>query len=187
MKSPLQTAPTVGWTSDAYGTQNWKHFRSFEVVARLVKLYRISGRYMSHSLMFCLEIKMPWCQNPSWRRKKTSCGDISTALNMTRHKIKSDWLLYLSVKWLLGRASDIQSGQGCQSFCNQSEGLATWDYIVFSNNEYPRWKKTFSCCCTFENLFENHIWKSFCFLISTRILNNCFQHWYISWTLKSTY
>ncbi len=109
--------------------------------------------------MFCLEIKMPWCQNPSWRRKKTSCGDISTALNMTRHKIKSDWLLYLSVKWLLGQASDIQSGQGCQSFCNQSEGLATWDYIVFSNNEYPRWKKKRKK--TYSYFLLLHIWKPF--------------------------
>ncbi len=30
------------------------------------------------------------------------CGDISTTLNMTHHKMKRDWLLYLSVKWPLG-------------------------------------------------------------------------------------
>ncbi len=33
-----------GWRSDAYGTQKWRHLRSFEVVVRLVRLYRISWR-----------------------------------------------------------------------------------------------------------------------------------------------
>ncbi len=50
------------------------------------------------------------------------------ALNMTRHKTKRDWLLYLSVIWPLGRALAIQSGQSFQTFSRQSEGLAMWDY-----------------------------------------------------------
>ncbi len=40
----------VGWNSDAYGTQKWKHLRSFEVVVRLVRLYRISGRHVCRVL-----------------------------------------------------------------------------------------------------------------------------------------
>ncbi len=44
---------------DAYGTLIWKHFRNVEVVVGLVELYRISGRRVSRSLMFCLETKMP--------------------------------------------------------------------------------------------------------------------------------
>ncbi len=44
------------------------------------------------------------------------CGDISTPLNMTQHKTKRDWLLYLSVIWPLGRALTIQSGQSSQTF-----------------------------------------------------------------------
>ncbi len=46
------------------------------------------------------------------------CGDISTPINMTSHKMKRDWLLYLWVIWLLGRPLAIKSGR-------QSEGLAT--------------------------------------------------------------
>ncbi len=44
------------------------------------------------------------------------CGGISTPLNMTRHKTKCDWLLYLSVIWPLGQAFAIQSGQSSQTF-----------------------------------------------------------------------
>ncbi len=51
------------------------------------------------------------------------CRDISIPLNMTRHKTKRDWLLNLSVIWPLGRSLAIQSGQGSQTFCHQSEGL----------------------------------------------------------------
>ncbi len=55
-------------------------------------------------------------------------GDISTPQNVMRHKAKRDWLLYLSVIWLLGRALAIQTGQTSQTFSRQSEGLATRDY-----------------------------------------------------------
>ncbi len=56
-----------------------------------------------------------------------NCGDISMALKMAWHKMKRDWLLYLSVICPLGWSLAIQSGQGSQTFCRQSEGLATRD------------------------------------------------------------
>ncbi len=34
-------------------------------------------------------------------------GDISTSLNTTPHKTKRDWLLYLSVKWPLGKVWEL--------------------------------------------------------------------------------
>ncbi len=55
------------------------------------------------------------------------CGEISTPLNMTWHKAKRDWLLYLSVIWPLERVLAIQSDQSSQNFCHQSEGLAMRD------------------------------------------------------------
>ncbi len=55
------------------------------------------------------------------------CGDISMPLNMTWHKSKRDWLLYLSVIWPLGWDLAIQSGQSSQTFSRQSGGLATRD------------------------------------------------------------
>lgn len=51
------------------------------------------------------------------------CWEISMPLNMTQHKTKLDWLLYLSIKWTLGQSLAIQSDQGSQTFCRQSEGL----------------------------------------------------------------
>ncbi len=54
---------TVGWTSDAYRTQNW----SFEVVIGLVEWYRISRRRVC--VAFRLETKMLCCQTPSWKKK----------------------------------------------------------------------------------------------------------------------
>ncbi len=47
----------------------WKHFRSFEVIIRLVILFRISGRLVSRSLTFLLETKMQWRQTPSQKKK----------------------------------------------------------------------------------------------------------------------
>ncbi len=78
------------------------------------------------------------------------CGDISTPLNMTRHKAKRDWLLYMSVIWPLGRGLAIQSGQSSQTFSRQSEGLAMRDYLVtcwpiivvtLISNSLNRWMK----------------------------------------------
>ncbi len=78
------------------------------------------------------------------------CGDISTPLNMTRHKTKRDWLLYMSVIWPLGRGLAIQSGQSSQTFNRQSEGLAMRDYLVtcwpiivvtLISNSLNRWMK----------------------------------------------
>ncbi len=64
---------TTGWTSDAYGTQKWKHFRSFEVVIGLVELYRISGRCVYRVLK-----RFAWKQRcrdakPPRKRIKSSC------------------------------------------------------------------------------------------------------------------
>ncbi len=57
--SASDVMPTDLWlTSDAYGTQKWKHFRGSEVIVRLVELYRISGRRVSRPLTFRLETKM---------------------------------------------------------------------------------------------------------------------------------
>ncbi len=69
------------------------------------------------SLKYVREFHTPVCY----------CGDISTPLNMTWHKTKRDWLLYLSVMWPLGRALAIQSGQSSQTCSRQSEGLAMRD------------------------------------------------------------
>ncbi len=59
--------------------------------------------------------------NNLYTKKKTTpvCfyGDIFMPLNMTRHKTKYDWLLYLSVIWPLEWALAIQSGQGSKTFC----------------------------------------------------------------------
>ncbi len=68
----------------------------------------------TESLKYVWEFYRPVCY----------CGDISTPLNMTWHKTKRDWLLYLSV---IGRALAIQSVQSSQTFCRQSEGLAMRD------------------------------------------------------------
>ncbi len=64
---------------DAYGTLIWKHFRSVEVVIRLVELYRISGRLVSCSLTFHLETKMPWRQTPSRKKKAVLFTDVTTS------------------------------------------------------------------------------------------------------------
>ncbi len=76
---------------------------------------------VSRSLTFRLETKMPWHQTPSRKKKAilftTDNERLSgsnkhsfhcplllqhfyTPLNMTQHKMKHDWLLYLSVIWL---------------------------------------------------------------------------------------
>ncbi len=85
------------------------------------------------------------------------CGDISTPLNMTWHKTKRDWLLYLSVIWPLGRALAIQSGQSFQTFSRQSEGLATWDY----HNPKPTHRIAYTCQSPFLHINTT----SFCFYL----------------------
>lgn len=50
------------------------------------------------------------------------CGNISTPLNMT---LQNDWLLFMSVRWTLGRALAEESDQSSHT-CS----LATWDYRV---------------------------------------------------------
>ncbi len=67
------------------------------------------------SFLSCQEFYTPVCY----------CGEISTPLNTMRHKTKCDWMLYLSVKWPLGRVLGIQSRQSSHNFSHQSEGLAT--------------------------------------------------------------
>ncbi len=65
--------------SDAYGTQKWKHFRRFEVIIRLVKLFKIFGRRVSRSLTFCLETKMSWRQTPSRKKKAIVFTTVTTS------------------------------------------------------------------------------------------------------------
>ncbi len=61
------------------------------------------------------------------------CGSISTPLNMTRHKTKCDWLLYLSVIWPLGRALANESYHRFQTFSRQSEVYARLDNMLLCN------------------------------------------------------
>ncbi len=81
----------------------------FSKVCEIFKVYGIE------SLKWVQELYSPVCY----------CGNISKPLNMTRHKTKRDWLLYLSVIWPFGRDLAVQSAQGSQTFFHQSEGLAT--------------------------------------------------------------
>ncbi len=81
----------------------------------------------------CLSVSITSIWNMFLSLRHSYCGDIFTPLSMTRHKTKRDWLLYLSVIWPLGRALAIQSSQGSQTFCRQSEGLATRDDIHFNH------------------------------------------------------
>ncbi len=84
--SPL----TFGWMSDAYGTQNWKCFRSFEVIICSGKFYRISGRRVPRSLMFCLKTKIPWCQNPL--RQKKCVLFITVTISIYQDQLNSRFL-----------------------------------------------------------------------------------------------
>ncbi len=59
--------------------------------SKVCEIFKVLG---IESLKYVREFYTPVCY----------CDDISTPLNMTRHKTKHDWLLYLSVIWLLGRA-----------------------------------------------------------------------------------
>ncbi len=59
--------------------------------SKVCEIFKVCG---IESLKYVREFYTPVCY----------CGDISTPLNMTRHKTKRDWLLYLSVIWPLGRA-----------------------------------------------------------------------------------
>ncbi len=70
--------------------------------SKVCEKFKIRG---IESLKYVREFYTPVCY----------CGDISTHLNMTRHKMKHDWLLYLSVIWPLWRALAIQSGQSSQT------------------------------------------------------------------------
>ncbi len=85
----------VGWTSDAYDKQNWKHFRGSEVVLWLVGFYRISEKcLLSFSLTLCLETKMLWCQNPLMEEeiRHVYDGDNESLSGSTKHWIlKSMW------------------------------------------------------------------------------------------------
>ncbi len=58
-----------------------------------------------------------------------------------QHKTKHDWLLYLSVIWPLGQTLAIQRGQGSQTFCHQSEGLATRDYLLYNVQIFKKHSK----------------------------------------------
>ncbi len=62
------------------------------------------------------------------------CVNISMPLNMTHHKTKRDWLINLPVIWPLGQALANQSIQSSQTFCRQSEGLATRGYSPVSHS-----------------------------------------------------
>ncbi len=99
-----------------YGVYNWDKRWIFKSMwssrHRLFKIVKIGQ-----------EVYTPVCY----------CVDISMPLNMTQHTTKCDWLPYLSVMWPLGRSLGIQSGHGSQTFCHQSEGLATWDYCDYDN------------------------------------------------------
>ncbi len=72
LASASDVTPTERWLNIWYGSLSWKHFRSFEVVIRLVRLYRISGRRVSRSLTFRLKQKCCDAKLPH-RRKKPLC------------------------------------------------------------------------------------------------------------------
>ncbi len=92
---------TVGWTSDAYHIQNWKHFR-FENCCHLIfaEFCKISRRHVSRSLTIHLKTKMHWCQTTSWKKKAV----MFTTLTMIayRHQLQAGfskvWNMFLSLR-----------------------------------------------------------------------------------------
>ncbi len=66
--------------TDAYGTQKWKHFRSFRSrhwIGWIIQDFR--EICVSHSLTFRLETKMPWCQTPSRKKKAVVFTTVMTS------------------------------------------------------------------------------------------------------------
>lgn len=112
----------------------------FTSVAKIIDLVRLDATFLQVCKIHCMNTETLLLLTFDTNFNVCYRGDIFTPLNMTWHKMKCDWFLYLSVIWPPGRALANESTQSSQTLSRKAltyyVKLTFFSKIIVNSSKY---------------------------------------------------